>query len=199
LADTSIQVGQKTHVPTMTVLIITAVGSALSVIPLGSIVAFVGVQSIGTTGLLASYVLSIASRLYSRWSNDLTSDYRNISNPSTPDGPNTTRPASPFHLSKMLGSTLNAVALASLGAFLTTASFPESWNPQIRSSNMNWGSVSLGGVMIVAVVGYVFCRNRYLDGRSVPARRSVVPEKAPVIDVMIPGGKFSNSGSLLTL
>jgi hypothetical protein len=157
----------------------------------------------GTVGLLASYVLSIASRLYSRWSRDTIFDYRNISIISTPDVPNAPHVASSFRLSQKLGSAVNLVALGSLCAFLATASFPSSPHPEIRSSSMNWAPVSLGATLIVAALGYVFSRNGYLppadNGRFIHTRGSIVAEKAPILDLQIPDGKFSHSGSLLNL
>ena len=144
------------HVPINAILLTWVIGSVIALIPIGSSVAFLNIQTIGTAGLESSYILCIAARLYSR--NFGPSPFGNLSSPP------------PFYLGHTLGNVLNVVALLFLVCFLTAACFPPAPNPTPES--MTWSSAALGGTIIIALVAYVFRGRKYLGAgtKRIPER-----------------------------
>ena len=133
------------NIPVHAVWLTWLIGCGLAFIPLGSTAAFINIQTIGTSGLLISYIICIACRIHHR--NNL-GVYGN--HPGKP----------PFTLGKWGGNIINTVALLFLFCFLVSGMFPVAPNPD--TSSMNWSSFALGVTIIIALVSYIWLRKTYL-------------------------------------
>jgi choline transport protein len=108
------------------------IDSALSIIPLGSAIAFGNIQMIGNSGLLVSYIVCIACRLHHR---NTAGVYGHLDK------------APPLCLD-LMGGNIKASAICFLICFLVAGMFPSAPNP--TTETMNWASLALGGTIIVA-------------------------------------------------
>jgi choline transport protein len=121
------------------------IACSLGLIPLGSTAAFINIQTIGNSGLLVSYLLCIASRLYHRNAVGL---YGNLSKPPS------------FFLGKIVGNIVNTLAILFLICFLVSGMFPVFPNPTLQS--MNFSSLALALTLIISIISYVWLRKTYL-------------------------------------
>lgn len=139
------------HVPINAVVLTWFIGCVIALIPLGSDVAFINIQTIGVAGLQTSYTLCILSRLYSR---NFGRVYGNLSHPP------------PFFLGKVGGNVINSIALLFLICFLVSCTFPPVPRPSVE--DMNWSSVALGGTITIALVTYAIRGKKYLGPHLKP-------------------------------
>lgn len=121
------------------------IGCGLSLIPLGSTAAFLNMQTIGNSGLIVSYLICVACRLHHR---SAVGPYGHLAKPP------------PFFLGKTLGNIINVVAILFLICFLVSGMFPIAPNPTV--SAMNFSSLALGSILIIALISYVWLRKTYL-------------------------------------
>ncbi|KAF7511450.1 hypothetical protein GJ744_004639 [Endocarpon pusillum] len=138
-------VSPKRCIPIHAVFLTWVIGCGLALIPLGSTAAFVNIQTIGNSGLLVSYIICIACRLYHR---NAVGPYGSLVKPP------------PFFLGKTLGNVVNSLAVLFLICFLVSGMFPVAPNPTVET--MNWSSMALGSTLIIALVSYVWLRKTYL-------------------------------------
>ena len=157
------------HVPTNAIILTFVIGSLMGIIPLGSSVAFLNIQSIGISGLEASYLCCILARLYNR--NFSSSPYGNMSHPP------------PFYLGHTLGNIINIIALLFVTCFLVSACFPPVPNPSPEA--MTWSSAALGGTVIIALVAYAVRGDKYQGAGTKP----FVDEIATPVEVHVEGKK----------
>lgn len=133
------------NVPVNAVFLTWFIACLLALIPLGSTVAFLNIQTIGNAGLLLSYWICIATRLYNRLT---VGPYAHLAKPPK------------FFLGKMLGNVVNVLALLFLTCFFVSGMFPPAPNPD--ASTMNWASMALGSVLLIAGVSYIRLHKTYL-------------------------------------
>lgn len=143
--NNKLQVSPKRNIPTNAVMLTWFIACGLALIPLGSSAAFVNIQTIGNSGLLVSYVICIACRIYNR---NYCGTYGNLAE----------RP--PFYLGRILGNVVNILAVCFLIVFLVSGAFPMAPNP--TTELMNWSSLALGAAIIVAWITYVLRGEEYL-------------------------------------
>lgn len=146
------------HVPTNAIIVTFAIGSLIAIIPLGSSLAFLNIQSISISGLEASYLCCILARLYSR---NFGAPYGNRSHPP------------PFYLGHTLGNVINIVAVLFVTCFLVAACFPPVPNPTPEA--MTWSSVALGGTIIIALITYTVRGDKYQG----PGTKAYLMEESP--------------------
>lgn len=142
-------VSPRRHVPINAVVLTWIIGCIIALIPIGSDVAFLNIQTIGIAGLESSYILCVLARLYSR---NYGAPLGNLSKPP------------PFYLGHTLGNVLNTVALMFLICFLTAACFPPAPNPTPES--MTWSSAALGATIIIALIAYLFRGQKYMGAST---------------------------------
>jgi choline transport protein len=139
------QVSPTRNIPINAVFLTWLIACALALIPLGSTAAFVNIQTIGNSGLIVSYLICIACRLYHR---NAVGPYGNLPKP----------PA--FFLGKTLGNVTNTIALLFLFCFFVSGLFPLGPNPTVKE--MNFSSLALGATLLIAVISYIWLRKTYL-------------------------------------
>jgi choline transport protein len=139
------QVSPTRNIPIHAVFLTWLIACGLALIPLGSTAAFLNIQTIGNSGLISSYLICIASRLYHR---NAVSVYGSLGK----------RPS--FFLGKRLGNVVNVAAILFLICFLVSGMFPAAPNPTV--SSMNFSSLALGSTLVVAMISYVWLRKTYL-------------------------------------
>ncbi|EEP81888.1 predicted protein [Uncinocarpus reesii 1704] len=132
------------HIPANAVWLTWLIGCCIALIPLGSTEAFLNIQSIAISALLASYIVSIVCRLHNR---NYGSVYGNLTKPP------------PFFLGKFGGNMINILALLFLICFLVAAVFPIEPHPTTQS--MNWSSLTLGCIVILALISWVVRGDQY--------------------------------------
>ncbi|KAF2100271.1 hypothetical protein NA57DRAFT_64897 [Rhizodiscina lignyota] len=122
------------RVPTRAVWITGIIGILISLLAAGSSFAFLIIQTIGNSGLLTSYIITISCRLYHR---------NNVSLYGTRD----TRP--PVFLGKIWGNIINITAIICAGIFSVTDFFPAAPHP--TASTFNYSVVVWGGIGVLAI------------------------------------------------
>lgn len=128
-------------IPLNAVLVSFTIGALLSLINLGSSVAYNAILSIGVVSLLSSYLVSISCILYKRIRNQPLLDRR-------------------WSLGRW-GLPVNALGVAYLVIAWLFAFFP--LGTPVTLETMNWASAVYGGVAIVASVYFVlFARHTYI-------------------------------------
>ncbi|KAH7128601.1 amino acid/polyamine transporter I [Dendryphion nanum] len=120
-------------IPLNSVLVSFAVAILLSLINIGSTVAFNSIASLGTCALLSSYIISISCMVVKRWRNE----------PLLP---------SRFNLGK-LGIWINGIAVVYLCVAFVFAFFPSFPHP--TPDLMNWNILIYGVVVIFSLVYFV--------------------------------------------
>lgn len=155
-SDWIAKVDQKRHIPRNAIIVTSGVAMCLSLIYIGSTVAYFAMTSLVTVSLLQCYCLSIGCMLW-----------RRIKYPET-------LPPASFSLGRF-GIPLNAAAvLYSFWAFFWA--FWPIYNPVIPE-NFNWASVLFSATLIGAAIHFVFvARKKYfgpvahVEGRKVNPR-----------------------------
>lgn len=137
------------HIPINAVCLSWFIGCCLVLIPLGSTSAFLNIQTIANGGLLTSYVICVACRLYHRNAIGL---YGTLEK----------RP--PFGMSKIVGNIVNTFAICFLIVFLVACMFPGAPNPTVES--MNWSSMALGTTVFIALFAYIWLHKKYLSSEN---------------------------------
>jgi amino acid transporter len=128
-------------IPLNAVLVSFTIGALLSLINLGSSVAFNAILSIGVVSLLSSYLVSISCILYKRIRNQPLLERR-------------------WSLGKW-GLPMNVVGVAYLIIAWLFAFFPLA--TPVTLETMNWAAAVYGGVAIVASIYFaIFARRTYI-------------------------------------
>lgn len=130
-----------TQVPQNAILVTFIITSLLSLINLGSAVAFNSITSLSTCALLTAYLVCIGCMIW-----------RRVTNASLLP--------SPFSLGRY-GLAVNIIAMVFVVIFLLLAFFPEYQNPTVET--MNWNIVIYSGVTLFSLIYY------FLYGRHVYA------------------------------
>lgn len=131
-------------VPVNAILVIFAVAAALSLINIGSTLAFSIITSLGTGTLTLSYIITISVVVW-----------RKI----------TGQPLLPsrFNMGKWFGLFVNLVSLGWLWIVLIMAAFfPLFPNP--TPATMNWAIVVVGGVIVFSIIYFFVWARKHYDG-----------------------------------
>ena len=140
------QISNSTHIPWNSVALTFIITCLLSLIPLGSIIAFNIITSLSSIAIFSSYWISIACRLANRFS----------ANPVK---------APRWNLGEVPGTIVNCLALAFLTFGIAMLCFPAAPNPVPAS--FNWTVVIFSGVTILATIYYwAYGRKVYISPRS---------------------------------
>lgn len=115
------------------------IGILISLIAGASPFAFLIIQTIGNSGLLTSYIITIACRVHHR---NYVSVY----------GTRQDRP--PFFLGKFWGNVINVFAIICALAFFVVGFFPVAPHP--TSSTFNWSIVFYVGIGLLALPVWIF-------------------------------------------
>ena len=139
------QISRSTHIPWNSVLLTLIITCLLSLIPLGSQIAFNIITSLSSIAIFGSYWVSIACRLANRFS----------ANPVKPPR---------WNMGKA-GIYVNILALMFLTFGIAMLCFPGKPNPD--PSSFNWTVVIFSGVIILAIIYYFAYGHRvYISPRS---------------------------------
>ncbi|KAK5110485.1 hypothetical protein LTR62_005837 [Meristemomyces frigidus] len=139
------QVTSSTHIPRNSVFVTFIIVSLLSLIPLGSVIAFNIITSLSSIAIFSSYWISIACRLSNRFSRNRIQQPR-------------------WNMGKA-GVFVNAFALIFLTLGIIMICFPSAPHP--TPASFNWTVVIWGGVTIFALVYYVvYGKRHYVSPRS---------------------------------
>lgn len=130
-------------VPVNAIFVSWLVSCLLSLINIGSPVAFSSISSLSISGIIASYIVSIGCMARKRILNE----------PVLP---------SKFSLGRWKGLAFNLASLLYLGVFFVLSFFPTSPHP--NAAGMNWTILLFGAVVIFALVHYVVAARRVYDG-----------------------------------
>ena len=124
-------------------MVIFVIALLISLINIGSVVAFNIVTSLGTGTLTSSYIICISMVVW-----------RKI----------TGQPLLPsrFDMGKVFGLIVNLVALAWLSVVLIFAFFPSAPGPSPAS--MNWSIVVWGGVVVLSLIYFFVSGRKKYDG-----------------------------------
>ncbi|KAK3670989.1 hypothetical protein LTR78_009105 [Recurvomyces mirabilis] len=134
-----------THIPRNSVFVTFIIVSLLSLIPLGSVIAFNIITSLSSIAIFSSYWISIACRLSNRFS--------------------VNRIAEPRWNLGVAGIAVNIFALLFLTLGIIMICFPSAPNP--NPTSFNWTVVIWGGVSIFALIYYfAYGRRHYASPRS---------------------------------
>jgi len=139
-------------VPANSIFVSWLVTCLLSLINIGSPVAFNSISSLSISGILASYVVSIGCIARKRILNE----------PMLP---------SKFTLGRWPGLALNIVSLIYLALFFVLSFFPQSLHP--TAPTMNWAIVMFGGIIILALLHYAVKARHVYDGPVEYVRKGV--------------------------
>lgn len=137
------QVNERLHIPVNSILFTCAFSIVMSLINIGSTVAFNALLSLSTTALMATYLISIGCIILRRINNDPP------------------LPPSRWSLGKM-GFPVNVVAMV----YATWSFFWSFWpnEYQVNAQNFNWACVLFVGLMSISAVLYWTHARRVYDG-----------------------------------
>ncbi|OAA56905.1 Amino acid/polyamine transporter I [Cordyceps fumosorosea ARSEF 2679] len=141
------RVHPKLGVPVNAVVLSAAISVLLSLINIGSTVAFSSLVSLGSGTLMISYIVCIGCFAWRRWCGGHVKGAPAI-------------PAAPFSLGAW-GLPVNAVAVSFLLLVFVVAFFPASPLPNLNAASMNWSSVILT-VVVVWAMAYYFIWSRHV-------------------------------------
>ena len=135
----------------------TLVSVLLSLITLGSSVAFQGLVSLTTAGLYSSYLLSCGLLLWRR----LSGAIKPYSASATRIGPDSLQ-WGPWQIARPLGILNNGFGLV----YLSLLFFWSFWPPAtpVDPSGMNWSVLVFGAVIVFSVVWYFAVARRKFKG-----------------------------------
>ena len=132
-------------VPVNAILVIFGVAVALSLINIGSTLAFSIITSLGTGTLTASYIICISTLVWRKVTGQ----------PMLP---------SRFNMGKAVGLLVNLVALGWLWIVLIIAFFPLFPEPILTPALMNWSIVVVGGVVLFSILYFIVWGRKVYDG-----------------------------------
>lgn len=70
----------------------------------------------------------------------------------------------PFFLGILWGNVINAIAICFLLIFLVSGAMPVAPNP--TPEEMNWSSLALGSIIVVALTAWIWLRKTYLGANA---------------------------------
>lgn len=139
-------------VPVNSIIVSWVVTCLLSLLNIGSTVAFSSVASLSISGVLASYIVSIGCMTRKRILNELLLP-------------------SKFSLGRWKGFALNVASLIYLVVFFVLSFFPVDKDPSLTV--MNWACLMFGATIIFALLYYVIKGRRVYDGPVEYVRKGV--------------------------
>ncbi|KAE8153191.1 amino acid/polyamine transporter I [Aspergillus avenaceus] len=145
------QVTPRTAIPTYTVFLTSMISALLSLIGLGSEVAFNSLVSMSTTGLFLSYMVAGGLLLYRRCTGGIS--HSADSETAIINTAGAKLVWGPFHLPGLWGIAVNAFAMA----YMAIATFFSMWPPKnnVDIHTMNYSIVGTGCVIILSLAYYV--------------------------------------------
>lgn len=144
------------HIPANAILVSCVISALLSLINIGSDVAFHAIISLNVAALMTTYAVSISCVLYKR-----------ISYPEL-------LPPTRWSLGKFTGPIVNIIAILYVVFALFWSFWPES--PEIELSNFNWSIVIFSAILLLSLVMYYFQGRKIYSGPVVSvAGRQPVP------------------------
>ena len=155
------RVDARTTVPIWAVAITTCISVLLSLINIGSVVAFQSVTSLSISCLYLSYLIAGSLLLYRR----TTKGFSMPENKELPALANTSGAEliwGPFHIPGALGIANNIFTVCYLTFVIIFSFFPPMPNPAIDS--VNWSPLVTGSVVIFSVIYYFVRANKEYNG-----------------------------------
>jgi choline transport protein len=154
------RVSERTTVPVWAIACTSGIAVLLSLINIGSPVAFQNVTSLSISCLYASYLIAASLLLYRRTTNGFTMPHSNM-----PALANTTGAElvwGPFHLPGVVGIVNNVVAIC----YLVVVGFFSFWPPMLDPTvdMMNYSVVVTGFVVIFSVIYYLVRARKEYQG-----------------------------------
>ncbi|KAB8236438.1 amino acid/polyamine transporter I [Aspergillus alliaceus] len=148
-----------TAIPTYAVILTVVITCLLSLIGIGSDVAFNNLMSLSTAGLCLSYLITGSLLLWRRCTGGISAskDEHTIINTAGAQ-----LVWGPFHVPGIWGILINIVALI----YLVVAIFFSFWPPMnnVTVESMNYSSVGLGGVIFLSLIYYLVRARKVYKG-----------------------------------
>ncbi|EGX88450.1 amino acid permease, putative [Cordyceps militaris CM01] len=138
------QVHPRLGVPVNAVLLSTAISILLSLINIGSTVAFSSLVSLGSGTLMVSYIVCIGCFMWRRWAGE-------------------PMPPGPFSLGAW-ALPVNIIALCYLALVFIIAFFPAVPLPELNAAGMNWSSLIFAVVVVWAIAYYFIWSRQVYEG-----------------------------------
>ena len=156
-----LKVNECNSIPVIAILVTTVIACLLSLINIGSSVAFNDVVALSVNGLYTSYLIGNGLLLWRRLAGDIHSPSE------TEDGSLDTGKLSwgLWRLPEPIGTINNAFGCAFLLIILTFSCFPAENHPTL--STMNYVVVMEGGILIFAVIYYLIWGRKRYTGRVI--------------------------------
>ncbi|KAF2833513.1 amino acid transporter [Ophiobolus disseminans] len=153
-----VKLNPKTLIPVNTIAITAFISMALSLISLGSTIAFNNIVNLSIGGLYASYFVVASLLLWRRLQGIPAHDSRSTVVVAGPD----TLQWGPWKVPGALGVANNAFACVYLVIMWVFAFFPA--DVAVTAQSMNWSSVTFGGTVLFAVVYYLLNGRKKYNG-----------------------------------
>ncbi|PQE27890.1 Amino acid polyamine transporter I protein [Rutstroemia sp. NJR-2017a BBW] len=151
---------KKTTLPLVSIAMTATISVLLSLIGLGSVVAFNDVVSLSINGLYTSYLIGNGFLLYRRVTGGIQS--YSPSRKSLSNTMNSDLSWGPWKIAEPFGTIVNAFGCLYLTVILLFSFFPVTVNPSPAS--MNYSSLMTGAVSIFAIVFYFLYGNKIYKG-----------------------------------
>lgn len=130
-------------VPVNAIFVSWLVACLLSLINIGSTVAFNSISSLSISGVIASYIISIGCMTRKRILNE----------PMLP---------SKFSMGRGVGLAVNVASLCYLVVFFVMSFFPIQTHPTVET--LNWAAVMFVGIVALALIHYIVAGRKSYDG-----------------------------------
>lgn len=152
------KVNERNSIPVIAIIVTTIIACLLSLISIGSSVAFNDVVSLSINGLYTSYLIGNSLLLWRR----LTGNIDSYSEPTDRNLNLKKLSWGPWHLPEPVGTINNVFGCGFLIIVLVFSCFPADNHP--TPSRMNYAVVMEGGVLVFAVIYYLIWGRRTYKG-----------------------------------
>lgn len=156
LISKAVKVHERSRVPLYAIAVASIVPCGLTLINVGSLIAFNGVTSLALVGFYSTYFLSLILLLCRRLGSSIRSPGP------TGDTAGCGLIWGPWHVPGWLGVANNALSCAYLLVIWSFGFFPSSL--PVTQTNMNYSSVVFGATVMYSLVYYVIWARKSYDG-----------------------------------
>ena len=150
-------------------MVTTSISALLSLIGIGSSLAFNDIISITVVGLYASYLVALTLLLYQRTKRSIHAGSESRWESTVVNVPDSSLTWGPFKMPGVLGTIVNSFAVIYMSIIFIFAFWPPA--EPVGPASMNYACVVFGGTVLFSTVGYAVYARKVYQGPVVEIER----------------------------